>query len=83
MVEKIYEMKNQLLAKLEHEMQGDRLDMADAGMLTDMVKDLAEAEERCWEAEYYRAVTEAMEKGYQPPRMIRRGYDMERRMVQP
>lgn len=29
----------------------------------DAVKDLAEAEKACWEAEYYRSVTEAMEDG--------------------
>ena len=28
-----------------------------------MVKDLAEAEKSCWEAEYYRSVAEAMEGG--------------------
>ena len=29
----------------------------------DGIKDLAEAEKACWEASYYRAVTEAMEDG--------------------
>ena len=29
----------------------------------DGIKDLAEAEKACWEAEYYRSVTEAMEDG--------------------
>ena len=31
--------------------------------MVDMVKDLAEAEKSCWEAEYYRSVSEAMERG--------------------
>lgn len=31
--------------------------------MIDGIKDLAEAEKACWEAEYYRAVTEAMEDG--------------------
>lgn len=35
---------------------------ADPKMI-DSIKDLAEAEKACWEAEYYRAVTEAMEDG--------------------
>ena len=42
-------------------------EMHDTGQVNpesiDAVKDLAEAEKSCWEAEYYRSVTEAMEDG--------------------
>lgn len=61
MVGAIYELKNQLLESMLREVQErggiDRLDKE----RVDMVKDLAEAEKSCWEAEYYRSVTEAME----------------------
>lgn len=60
MVGAIYELKNQLLESMLREVQErggiDRLDKE----RVDMVKDLAEAEKSCWEAEYYRSVTEAM-----------------------
>lgn len=69
MVEEIYKMKNEILnqAKKELEERGpDRIDVNRMGEMIDMVKDLAAAEESCWEAAYYRSVTEAMKesKGY-------------------
>lgn len=73
MVGAIYELKNQLLESMLREVQErggiDRLDKE----RVDMVKDLAEAEKNCWEAEYYRSVAEAMEgqSGYGP----QMGYD--------
>ena len=66
MVEKIKETKDQVLRRLEqsiNERGTDRMDVSEVGKLADAVKDLAEAEKSCWEAEYYRAVTEAMEDG--------------------
>ena len=60
MVEKIASLKDEILMQAEQEMH-------DTGQVNpesiDAVKDLAEAEKACWEAEYYRAVTEAMEDG--------------------
>ena len=60
MVEKIKDLKDELLMQAEQ-------DMHDNGgvdhMMIDDIKDLAEAEKSCWEAEYYRSVTEAMEDG--------------------
>lgn len=51
----------------------ERMDVTEMGRLTDMVRDLSEAEKACWEAEYYRAVTESMgASGYSDGRM---GYD--------
>lgn len=74
MVDRIYEIKNALIEQIEeqmHEKGADRID----GEMVDMVKDLAEAEKSCWEAEYYRSITEAMEsRGYMPEGM---GYDMD------
>ena len=68
MVEEIYKMKNEILqqAKKELEERGpERIDVNRMGAMVDMVKDLAEAEEKCWKAQYYRnAVTEAMESKY-------------------
>lgn len=60
MVDRIYEIKNKLLEQIEKDMREKGTDRVD-GEMVDMVKDLACAEKDCWEAEYYRAVTEAME----------------------
>lgn len=66
MVEKIYEIKNKILQRVEKDsMNMDRIDVKELGELVDMVKDLAEAEDHCWQAQYYRKVTEAMEQGQQ------------------
>lgn len=68
MVEEIYKMKNEILqqAKKELEERGpERIDVNRMGEMVDMVKDLAEAEKSCWEAQYYRnAVGEAMKEKY-------------------
>lgn len=76
MVEKIKDNKDQVLRRMEqviNERGPERMDVQEMGKLADIVKDLAEAEKSCWEAEYYRSVTEAMESsGYMPEGM---GYD--------
>ena len=69
MVEDIYKLKNQVIARMNSEIAtrgADRFDVEEFGKMADIVKDLAEAEESCWEAEYYRSVTEAMggQQGY-------------------
>lgn len=66
MVEAIKDTKDQLLDKMQQTIDEkgiERVDVTEMGKLADQVKDLAEAEKACWEAEYYRAVTEAMEDG--------------------
>lgn len=66
MVERIYKMKNQLLQQAEKELDErglDRIDVNRMGEMVDMIKDLAEAEASCWQAEYYKTVTKAMEQG--------------------
>lgn len=74
MVEKIAEDKNRVLEYMSKEIGrygGDKMDVATLEKLADIVKDLATAEKECWEAEYYRSVTEAMESpaGYTPEGM--------------
>lgn len=88
MVEKIYELKNQMLERFEQEVRErgiERMDITEAGKLADIVKDLAEAEACCWKAEYYRSVTNAMGGGseqsrqsYQPAQQTgaRQGYQV-------
>ena len=66
MVERIKESKDDILAYLSKEIKrygGDKMDVAEVGKLADAVKDMAEAEKACWEAEYYRSITEAMGNG--------------------
>jgi len=60
LVEKLKNIKDELLMQVEQDMNEGR--NADPKTI-DSIKDLAEAEKACWEAEYYRAVTEAMEDG--------------------
>lgn len=60
MIDKIRSIKDEMLMQAEQ-------DMHERGGVDpetiDQIKDLAEAEKSCWEAEYYRSVTEAMEDG--------------------
>ena len=66
MVEKIKETKDKVLRRMEQaidERGMERADVNELGKLADIVKDMAEAEKSCWEAEYYRSVSEAMEDG--------------------
>lgn len=63
MVERIYEIKNAVLDRIQNDIKDsgiERIDLTEIGKMVDMVKDLAEAEEKCWEAEYYHNVTDAM-----------------------
>ena len=73
MVDKIKDIKDVALRRMEQEINErgfERADLKELGDLSDMVKDLAEAEKACWEAEYYRSVSEAMgSQGYMPEGM--------------
>lgn len=60
MVDRIYMLKNQVLERIMKDVEERGIERIDGDMV-DIVKDLAEAEESCWEAEYYRKVAEAME----------------------
>lgn len=66
MVSKIYDVKARVLDYIETTLGKygpDKMDVAEMDKLADIVKDLSEAEKSCWEAEYYRSITEAMEGG--------------------
>ena len=82
MVEKLKDIKDELLMQAEQ-------DMHDNGMVDpqaiDNIKDLAEAEEKCWKAEYYRSITEAMEDdgmGYSRGNRGGMGYDRQGESMQ-
>ena len=74
MVERIADEKNKILEYMDKALDKygpDKMNVEEVGKLADAVKDMAEAEKACWEAEYYRSVTEAMEgpSGYMPEGM--------------
>lgn len=73
MENEIYEMKDQLvrLAKQQLNRGIENVDTQEMGMVVDMIKDLAEAEKACYEAEYYMSVVDAMEEAEEE----RYGYD--------
>ena len=66
MVETIKSLKDSLLRHMEKDVSERGAEYLDPKMV-DMVKDFAEAEKECWEAEYYRNAAEGMES--------RMGYD--------
>lgn len=58
----------------------DELSPCDMGQLTDMIKDIAEAKEKCWKAKYYEFIVAAMEDAEEEEEMMakmggRMGYD--------
>lgn len=65
MIDKICKMKDKLCEYAHQQMQQglDRVDTREMGAVIDMIKDLAEAEKSCMEADYYESVVEAMEEG--------------------
>lgn len=78
----ICEMKEKLISWTKEELEKgkDCVDTEEAGNVVDMIKDLAEAEEKCWKAAYYKAVVEAMgeyedDVEVDPSRVRRMGYD--------
>ena len=64
MVSKICELKDMFLKRVDHDISErgiERIDVHEMGELVDIIKDLAEAEDYCWQAEYYRSITNAMD----------------------
>lgn len=61
----LHELKCQLMAcaKSEFAKGLENVNSEEAGEVIDMIKDLAQTEKYCREADYYRHVTEAMEDG--------------------
>ena len=77
LVDDISAIKAQLVAILNGAVGSgiERINPNDMAVITDAIKDLAEAEESCHEAEYYKSVVKAMNEGsseemyYRPMRM--------------
>lgn len=69
------EMKDKLVSWTQEAMMNGKLslDTDELGKVVDMIKDLAEAEEKCWKACYYKKVTEAMDESHDMTK--RMGYD--------
>jgi hypothetical protein len=69
MVEKIAEDKNRILeymGKTIDKYGPDKMNVEEVGKLADAIKDMAEAEKACWEAEYFRSIAEGMDAyGYE------------------
>ena len=65
MIDRICKMKDKLCEYAHQQMQQglDRVDTREMGAVIDMIKDLAEAERSCMEADYYESVVEAMDGG--------------------
>lgn len=65
MTHKIFEIKKKLIDEVESEIERmgsvKNMDTRELGMVIDMIKDLSEAEEKCWKACYYKSVVEAMD----------------------
>lgn len=66
----VTEMKEQLLSlcKMELAKGAEQVCTEELGQVIDMVKDLAEVEEKCTKAKYYKTVVEAMENAEEEPR---------------
>lgn len=80
-VNKICEMKEKLVSCMADQLNTgiQNVNTDEAGKVIDMIKDLAEAEEKCWKACYYKSIVKAMEeydegREYMDPE-DRRGYD--------
>lgn len=61
-VEQLGRIKEQLVCCVEQEMSKGlkMVDTHEMGAVIDMIKDLADAEEKCWKACYYKQIVEAM-----------------------
>jgi hypothetical protein len=67
MVDKIYESKNKVVEYMGKLLERgvENVNLTQLGAMADVVKDLAEAYEKCWKAEYYRSAVESSKKsGY-------------------
>ncbi len=75
--EKLCEMKDKLLcaAKSELERGVQNVNTHEMGAVIDMIKDLAEAEEKCWKACYYKTIVHEMHEYEEHEGEDRMGYD--------
>lgn len=69
--------KEKLLCWLKEEFEHgkENVNPHEAGQVTDMIKDLAEAEEKCWKACYYMCLIKEMKEEEEEDEEERRGYD--------
>lgn len=67
-VQEICCMKDELLSELKSHYGANALSPERCGEIVDMIKDLAEAEAKCWESCYYKTVIEAMKEAKDEPR---------------
>lgn len=63
-IKDLKETKEKLVDALKSKMSMgiENVDAQEAGEVTDMIKDLAEAEKECWEAAYYESIVKAMKE---------------------
>lgn len=63
-ISEISELKEKLVCCFKACMDAgiEKMDTAEAGQVADMIKDLAEAEEKCWKACYYKSIVESMDE---------------------
>lgn len=71
----ICEMKTKLVSWMQEEMMNGKqtFNVQEAGQVIDMIKDLAEAEEKCWKACYYKKKAQGMDESHEMSK--RMGYD--------
>ena len=74
-MEELTKLKNDMIDKLKEGCCNDTMDVQTAGEFTDMIKDIAEAEEKCWKACYYKEIVCAMDDARQDEGGQRMGYD--------
>lgn len=71
MYERVEKLCGHILDRIDHVVAAkggiDRVNVNELGELVDMVKDLAEAKEKCRKARYYEVVTQHMENGGEIP----------------
>lgn len=69
--------KEKLMCWLKEEFEHGKemVNTHEAGQVVDMIKDLAEAEEKCWKACYYMSIVKAMKEEEEEDDEERRGYD--------
>lgn len=62
-VSELCELKDKLMCCVRDEFSKgiQQVNTHEMGQVVDMIKDLAEAEEKCWKAKYYESIVEAME----------------------
>lgn len=75
-LEKVEDLEEKLISWVSEEADKGKhsFDTKEAGEAIDMIKDLAEAKEKCWKACYYKSIVEAMEE-WEEEEEGRAGYD--------